>query len=93
MPFLSYFFLDFFALESTSFLRSHARLGSFLSIFGLARIESLLSALDFIHMESFQSIRSFARLDSLLLVFGIAHSGSFLSGFVLIELTFRGNCI
>jgi len=71
--------LDFRAMGSTLSLRSCCRLGSAVSVYGMARLGSAVSVLDFAHIGSSMSLRGFCRLGASLSTFGLTRLGSSLS--------------
>ena len=63
--------LDHMQFESLMFLRGPSCLGSFLSVFGLACLESFLPALDLVNLGSSPSLHALARPDFLPFVYGV----------------------
>ena len=60
-------------------LRSFARLGAAIAVFGLGRYGSSMSVLDFVNLGASLSLRSFARFGSQFSVFGMTRLASTVS--------------
>jgi len=71
--------LDFFHMGASLSMRSFARVGSCVSVFGKSRISSAMSVLDCTKFGSSLSLRSFARHGSSLSLFGEVRMGSAIS--------------